>query len=84
MRKEFLKEKDPTLEKLLTIANNWQWSADVDKNMETNATVRKTTGSYKKGNANDWKAKAAAGTNPGGTAQGTDKSQKASQAKRGC
>ena len=72
------------MQKLLTITNNWQQSEDVDKNMETNATVRKTTGSYKKGNANDWKAKAATGMNPRGTAQGTDKSQKASQAKRGC
>ena len=39
LRKEFLKEKDPLLEKLLTIATNWQRSADVDKNIETNGVT---------------------------------------------
>ena len=53
LRKEFLKEKDPTLEKLLTITNNWQRSADVDKNMETNAYARQTTSTYKKGKNNN-------------------------------
>ena len=77
MRKKFLKEKDPTLEKLLTIGNNQQRSADVDKNMETSATVRQTTSSYKKGKSNNRKAKVAACSNPGGTAQRNDKSQKA-------
>ena len=77
LRKEFLKEKDPTLEKLLKIGNNRQRSADVDKNMETSATVRQTTCSYKKGKNNNWKAKVAECSNPGGTAQRNDKSQKA-------
>ena len=72
LRKEFLKLKDPTLEKLLKIANNWQRSADVDKNMETNATARRTKGTYKKGKNNDWKAKVAQVMDPGSTAQGVD------------
>ena len=77
LRKEFLKEKDPSLEKLLTIATNWQRSADVDKNIETNATDRRTTSTYKKGKNNNWKAKVAQATDPGGTAQGNNKNQEA-------
>ena len=42
LRKEFLKEKEPILERLLTIANKWQRSADIDKNMETNSTASTT------------------------------------------
>ena len=61
LRKEFLKQKDPTLETLLQIANNWQRSADVDKNMESNVDARKATSSYKKGKQNEWKAKSASG-----------------------
>ena len=77
LRKEFLKVKGPTLEKLLMVANNWQRSADMDKNMETNATARGTTSTYKKGKNNDWKAKVVQATHPGGTAQGNNKNQKA-------
>ena len=42
LRKKFLKGKDPMLEKLLTMANNWQQSTDVNKNIETSAMVRQT------------------------------------------
>ena len=68
LRKEFLKEKDPTLERLLTIANNWQRSYNMDKSMEMSSTARRTTSAYKKGKNNDWKAKVAQATDPGCTA----------------
>ena len=63
LRKEFLKQRDPTLETLLQIANNWQRSSDVTKNMESSVDVKKTTSNYQKGKKNDWKAKS--GSSPG-------------------
>ena len=47
------------------LENNWQQPSNFDKNIEINATVRRTTSSHKKGKGNDWKAKTASGTNPG-------------------
>ena len=64
LRKEFLYQKDPTLETLLRIANNWQWSSDVDKNMESSVSIKKATSSYKKGKQNNRKAKSASGPSP--------------------
>ena len=58
LRREFLKQRDPTLDGLLQIAKNWQRSRDVNKNMESTVNSRKTSNSnYKKGKTNDWKAK---------------------------
>ena len=59
LRKEFLKQREPSLEDLIQIAKNWQRSTDVTKNMEE-ATVdsRKASSSnYQKGKKEDWKAK---------------------------
>ena len=49
----------------------------MDKNMETNASARRTTSTYKKGKNKDWKVKVAQATDPGGTAQGNNKNQEA-------
>ena len=58
LRREFLKQCDPTLDGLLQIAKNWQRSTDVNKNMESTVDSRKTSNSnYQKGKAKDWKKK---------------------------
>ena len=59
LRKEFLKQSEPSLEDLIQIAKNWQRSTDVTKNMEE-ATIesrKASTSSYKKGKKEEWKAK---------------------------
>ena len=57
--REFLKQRDPTLDGLLQIAKNWQRATVVNKNMESTVDSRKTSSSnYKKGKTNDWKEKA--------------------------
>ena len=59
LRKEFLKQRDPSLEDLIQIAKNWQRSTDVTKNMEE-ATIesrKASTSTYKKGKKDDLKAK---------------------------
>ena len=38
-------------------ADIWQRSANVDKNMESNAMPSRAISSYKKGKQNDWKTK---------------------------
>ena len=45
LRREFLKQCDPTLDGLLQIAKNWQRSTDVNKNMESTVDSRKTSNS---------------------------------------
>ena len=58
LRREFLKQCEPTLDGLLQIAKNWQRSTDVNKNMESTVDSRKTSNSnYQKGKAKDWKKK---------------------------
>ena len=49
LRREFLRQRDPTLEKLLQIANDWQRSSDVTKNMESSVDAKKTTEQLQKG-----------------------------------
>ena len=58
LRKEFLKQKEPTLDTLIQIAKNWQRSTDVTRNMESSVGSRKTSSSnYQKGKAKEWQSK---------------------------
>ena len=58
LRKEFLKQKEPTLDTLIQIAKNWQRSTDVTRNMESSVDSRKTSSSnYQKGKAKEWQSK---------------------------
>ena len=43
-RQEFIIQKDPTLDKLLQIAKNWQVAKDMEKGMESAVESLKTSG----------------------------------------
>ena len=56
LRQKFLKQKDPTLDKLLQIAKNWQVTEDVEKGMESAVESRKTS-SYQQDKSKKWQGK---------------------------
>ena len=53
LREEFLKTKDPTLEKLVGIAEQWQTASNVGKNFSSTSNCYKTS-DYKANKNNQW------------------------------
>ena len=54
LKEEFLKQKEPTLNQLLEIAERWQTAEHVGKEMDCDSVSAKKTSSYKAEKTNNW------------------------------
>ena len=54
LKEEFLKQKEPTLNQLIQIAERWQTASHVSKDMDEDSVNARKTSNYKAGKADSW------------------------------